>query len=153
VIVLALFSTILTAVCAFIIGIWGDTPVSFENFRYIGYFFIQAVSYIGLSFLFALILKKSALTIGIFFIYSLIIENILDKYLNKINIDIGIDNLGHLLPLSSSDHLLIFSDLKTMMSMTGMGASEPEYVYLTASVIYIILCGLACYYRYKKQDL
>jgi hypothetical protein len=151
VIALALFATILTVICAFFIGMSGDEPVSFKDFRYVFYFFLQALTYIGLSFLLALLFKKTALTIGIFFIYSLILENILERYINKINI--GIESIGHFLPLSSSDHLLLFDSLKTAMNMANMGASRPEYAYLTASVIYIVLIGCACYYLYRKQDL
>jgi hypothetical protein len=151
VIALALFSTILTFVCALFIGISGDAPVSFNNFRYISYFFIQALMYTGLSFFFSLLLKKTALTIGVFFTYSLVLENVLEKYINKINI--GVDNIGQLLPLSSSDHLLLFDQLKTAMEMASPGASKPEYVYLITSIIYIILFGYASYCLYKKQDL
>jgi ABC-type transport system involved in multi-copper enzyme maturation permease subunit len=151
VVALALFSTILTAVCAFFIGISGDTPVSFNGFRYIFYFFIQAVMYIGLSFFFSLLFKKTALTIGIFFTYSLIIENVLENYINKINI--GTDHIGQFLPLASSDHLLLFDKFNSAMNMANMGSSKPEYVYMITSIIYIILFGYACYYLYKKQDL
>jgi ABC-type transport system involved in multi-copper enzyme maturation permease subunit len=151
VIVLALFSTILTAICAFCIGISGETAVSFHDFRYIYYFFIHAVMYLGLAFLFALLFRKAALTIGIFFVYSLPLENILERYLNKLNT--GIDSIGHFLPLASSDHLLLFDRLKAAMNLMNMGAARPEYVYLTVSIAYIVLFGFICYYRYNKQDL
>jgi ABC-type transport system involved in multi-copper enzyme maturation permease subunit len=150
VIVLALFSTILTAACAFCIGVSGETAVSFHNFRYIFYFFVHAVMYLGLAFLFALLLRKTALTIGIFFVYSLMLENILEHYLNKLNT--GITNIGDFLPLASSDHLLVFDKMKAAFSMLGT-TSKPEYVYLTVSIVYIALFGLICYYYNKKQDL
>jgi ABC-type transport system involved in multi-copper enzyme maturation permease subunit len=153
---LALLSTALTAVCAFVIGLNGDMPVAFNGIKYIFYFFIQTVTYLEISFLLALVLKKSALTIGLFFTYSLVIENILELYLNKIFNRLGFEwaeNLGHLLPLSSSDHLLVPDSIKTAVNIANMGAQKPEYVYLAASIAYIVLCGAACYYRYKKQDL
>jgi ABC-type transport system involved in multi-copper enzyme maturation permease subunit len=86
-----------------------------------------------------------------FFVYSLIVENIIEKYINKINI--GIDKLGAFLPLSSSDHLLPPKEVKTVMQMANMGDSHPEYACLIVSIVYIILCYVACYYIYKKQDL
>ncbi|MDR3245381.1 MAG: ABC transporter permease subunit [Prevotellaceae bacterium] len=142
VVALALLSTILTFISAFVIGLSSDTTISFVDFRYIYYFFIQSLMYISLAFLFALLLKKSALSIGIFFIYSLIIENILERYLSKIN-------AGDLLPLSSSDHLLSLQVISTFIPKD----SKPEFVYVIVSIIYIILCYAICYYRYEKQDL
>jgi hypothetical protein len=144
VVALALLSTILTFISAFVIGLASDTAVSFVNFRFIYYFFIQSLMYISLAFLFALLLKKSALSIGIFFMYSLIIEDILERYLNKINV-----NIGDLLPLSSSDHLLSLQVINTFITKDP----KPEFVYVIASIIYIILCYVLCYYRYEKQDL
>jgi hypothetical protein len=151
VIALALFSTILTFVTAFIIGISSNTAISFKGFKYLYYFFVQAMAYISFAFLFALLLKKSALTIGLFFIYALIIENILEKYINRINI--GIDKIGGFLPLSSSDHLLLPGKVKSALDMVNMGDAHSEYVYLAVSIVYIALCCLVCYYRYEKQDL
>ncbi|MDR1341403.1 MAG: ABC transporter permease [Prevotellaceae bacterium] len=148
---LALFATILTVACAFFIGMLGNDPISFRDFRCVFYFFIQALTYIGLSFLLALLIKKAVLTIGIFFIYSFLIENILEKNLNRLNT--GIENIGHFLPLSSSDHLLMFDILKTAMRLANIESYAPENAYLTASVIYIVLIGYACYYLYKKRDL
>jgi ABC-type transport system involved in multi-copper enzyme maturation permease subunit len=107
--------------------------------------------YLSFAFLFALLLKKSVLTAGIFLIYTLIIENVLEKYINKINI--GIEKIGGFLPIASSEHLLLPDDVKSVMKMVNMGDPHSEYVYLIASVVYIVLCYLACYYRYEKQDL
>jgi hypothetical protein len=151
VIALALFSTILTFITAFVIGISSDSAISFKDFRYMHYFFVQAMAYLSFAFLFALLLKKSALSIGVFFIYSLIIENILERYINKI--DIGAGKMGGFLPLSSSDHLLLPDSVKTVLKMVNMGDSQPEYLYLIMSIVYIVLCYLVCYYRYEKQDL
>jgi ABC-type transport system involved in multi-copper enzyme maturation permease subunit len=152
VIALALFSAILTFITAFVIGITSDVTVDFTDFRYIYYFFVQAVLYGGMALLFALLLKKAALTIGIFFTYSFIIEKILVRYINKI--PIGIDKIGQFLPLSSSNNLLFPDGLRKALNMAGFSEiHRPEYVYLVTSVVYIILCGVACYYRYKKQDL
>jgi hypothetical protein len=142
VIALALLSTILTFLSAFIIGLSSDSAVSFTNFRYIYYFFVQALMYISLAFLFALLLKKSALSIGIFLIYSLIFENILQyKFFNKLNV-------GDLLPLSSSKQLLAPSVLNMVTDNI-----KPEIVYVLVSITYIAICYAICYYKYEKQDL
>jgi hypothetical protein len=148
---MALFATIIMFISAFITGISSESGISFEGFRYIYYFFIQAVAYFGVAFLLALLLKKTALTIGLFFVYSLIIENILESYINKI--DTGIEKIGGFLPIASSEHLLIPEELKAMLNMVNMGDPHSEYAYIVASIVYLVLCGWACYYRYEKQDL
>jgi ABC-type transport system involved in multi-copper enzyme maturation permease subunit len=152
ILVVALFATTVTFISAFITGLMSGTPVSFEGFRFIFYFFIQTVAYMSVAFLFALLLKKSVLSIGIFFIYSLIVENILEKYINKIHIGV-IEKIGGFLPISSSEHLLLPNEMKTLLNMVNMGDSHSEYTYLAASIVYIVLCFYACYFRYEKQDL
>ncbi|MDR2286198.1 MAG: ABC transporter permease [Prevotellaceae bacterium] len=151
IIILALFSTIATIITTLITGISLGIDISFESFRYIYYFFVQATTYISFAFLFALLFKKTGLTIGLFFVYSLIIENILEKYINQIHI--GIDKIGEFLPLSSSEHLLMPDTIQTVMKIANIGNANSEYAYLIMSIIYIGLCYLTCYYRYEKQDL
>jgi hypothetical protein len=152
IVALALFATIITAISAFVTGLSSDSAVSFENFKFVFYFFIQTVAYLGVAFLLALMLKKAVLTAGLFFVYALIIENILEKHLNKISIA-GIEKIGGFLPISSSEHLLLPDEVKTAMRMVNMGDAHSEYAYLAASLVYIALCFYACYYRYQKQDL
>jgi ABC-type transport system involved in multi-copper enzyme maturation permease subunit len=152
IIALALFASIITFITAFVIGISSDSAISFKNFRHIYYFFVQAMAYLSFAFLFALLLKKSAFTIGLFFVYLFIIENLVENYVNKINT--GIDKIGGFLPIASSDHLLLPNEVKIMLKMiVNIEEPHPEYVYLIVSIVYIILCYLACYYKYKKQDL
>jgi hypothetical protein len=133
-------------------GMSEDAAFSFENFRYIFYFFVQATAYLSFALMFALLLKKSVLTVGMFFTYSLIIENIMEMYINKIDV-FGIDKIGGFLPISSSEHLLLPEQIKSMMNLANMSGSQSEYAYLIASIVYIGLCYLACYYRFQKQDL
>jgi ABC-type transport system involved in multi-copper enzyme maturation permease subunit len=148
---LALFSTIIAFIAAFVTGISSGAAISFEDFRFIPYFLIQTIAYLSVAFLFALLLKKSVLTAGIFFIYTLIIENVLEKYINKINT--GVDKIGGFLPVASSEHLLLPDGVKMLMNMLRTGDPHSEYAYLVASIVYIVLCYFACYYIYKKQDL
>jgi ABC-type transport system involved in multi-copper enzyme maturation permease subunit len=151
IVVLALFATVITFISAFVMGISSYSSVSFEGFRFIFYFFVQTIAYLSFAFLFALTIKKSAPAIGIFFIYSLIIENILEKYINKIIT--GIDKTGGFLPISSSEHLLLPDKVKNLLKIVNISDPHPEYAYLIASIVYIALCYFTCFYRYKKMDL
>jgi ABC-type transport system involved in multi-copper enzyme maturation permease subunit len=151
IVVLALFSTAVTIIASFMMRLLSNGGISFENFRYIGYFFVQAMAYISFAFLFALLLKRTGLAIGLFFVYSLIVENILERNVNKISA--GVTKIGEFLPLASSEHLLMPRDMQEVLNMAKMGNAHSEYAYLVASIIYIVLLFVACYYRYEKQDL
>jgi ABC-type transport system involved in multi-copper enzyme maturation permease subunit len=141
---LALFSTLLVFLLAFALGLAGGKPVSFAGFGHVGYFFVQAMMYISLAFLVALVVKKSALAIGLFCFYAFVIENMLEKYLDKVH------HAGQLLPLASSDHLLAPGRL---MKIADMDTAWSTPALLLASAVWIGLCLLACYYKYGKQDL
>ncbi|MDR2131121.1 MAG: ABC transporter permease [Odoribacteraceae bacterium] len=140
---LALFSSGVTFVVAWFIGSLSGAPFSFEGCKYMGYFFIHAVMFLGLALLFALFLKRSAITIGIFVTYWLVIENVAEKYLCKL------DDFGQLVPLGSSEHLLAL-DAYRIVSLVHL---MPERFYLSAAVVYIVACYAACYCRYRKQNL
>jgi hypothetical protein len=57
------------------------------------------------------------------------------------------------LPISSSEHLLMPEELKTVMRMVNISDPHSEYAYLIVSIVYIVLCCFACFCRYRKQDL
>jgi hypothetical protein len=140
---MSLFSTILVFLNAFFIGLLSGSEISFREFQYIPYFFVQALSCMSLAFLFALLFKKSAITIGIFLSYVFIFKNIFEHYLNKLK-------LGDFVPLISSDYL---SPMPTFMKTFINKEYQPEWLYLTVALAYILLFYGCCYYRYKKQDL
>ncbi|MDR0559980.1 MAG: ABC transporter permease [Prevotellaceae bacterium] len=143
VVALALFTTILVFLFAFIFGIFSNIEFNFEALKYIVYYFIQSLVYLVLAFTLALFLKRAILSLSIFIVYSLIIDNYLDSKFNKI--------IGGLLPLSSCDHLIPmpFSGGIEWLNYS----SKPEYVYLIFTCIYLCLFCFACFYRYEKQDL
>jgi ABC-type transport system involved in multi-copper enzyme maturation permease subunit len=152
IVALALFTTIIAFISAFVTRM-SPGAVSSENLKFLFYFFMQTVAYLGVAFLFALLLRKAVLSVGLFFVYSLIIENILENYLNKISAGGWIEKIGGFLPISSSEHLLMPNQLKTLRQMLDINDPHSEYAYLAATVVYIVLCYLVCYYRYNKQDL
>ena len=146
--VLALASTLLTFCSAFLVGLSSESAISFANFRYVFYFFIQALMYISVAFLCGLLFKRAAMSIGIYFLYAIVLENILEFRLNKFtsSLDFG---LGTYLPLASSDHLIPPPSISAFLQ-PSLG-SEISYVLL--ALCYITLCFALCYRRYQKQDL
>lgn len=143
VVAISLFSTLIVFLCAFFIGLSSKTTVLFTQIKFIFYFFIQSLVYLTLALMLALFIKKSILTTGIFLLYSMIIENILERRINKIF------EIGDLLPLASSDHLITTPYITEFIGEPA----HSEYVYLLLSLCYIVLMCFICYYKYEKQDL
>jgi len=147
VVILALASTVLTFCSAFLVGLSSESAISFVNFKYVFYFFIQAMMYISVAFLCGLLFKRTALSIGIYFLYAIVLENVLERRINKlINLDF---DLGTYLPLASSDHLVPSPSISTFFS-PSLGS---EISYVVVALCYIALCFALCYQRYQKQDL
>ena len=73
-VIVALVSTLAVFLTALLFGIYeGVSSVSFEKIEYIGYFFIQSLSYTSIALLFSILFKRSGLSIGFYFLYSLIL--------------------------------------------------------------------------------
>jgi ABC-2 type transport system permease protein len=137
---LALLSTIVVAVMAPIFGFMqGETEFSFEGFSYIGYFFLQAMSYIMVALLMAVLFKRGGLAIGVFFAYSLVLEQIIVFVLNNYA-----NYSGRFLPLETTDMLIPFPHIQRVMNK--LTSHTPDYttifilalVYLAAYLFFVV---------------
>ena len=107
----------------------GSLTGLFNNFYLLGYFFLLALDYLGFALFLAICIKRSGLAIGIFLLYSAIIETILKAVINNY----ADKPFGNLLPLQASDELLPFpfpQMLKQMMPATP-SLSMTTYVWVT----------------------
>lgn len=140
VVVLALVSTIYMFITATVMGISisGGTTFFTNEIEKVGYFFLLSLNYLGFAFFITTLIRKSGLSIGLFLLYSLIIENMLKGILNwKLPI-----KAGNLLALQASDELLPFPFLKTAAAMIpGTQPQIPDYGYVIATI-----CWLVVYY-------
>lgn len=153
VIFLAVVTTLYVALWCFIFG-FAYSSDGFEDatrhLEKLFYFFILCLNYYGFAAMLAFLLRRSGLTIGLFMLYTLIIENILNNYLNWQFPD---KYIGTYLPLQSSDELLPFSLVKQMMSMVNPNSFAPEaWTYVLASCIYIALYYVICRARLSRSD-
>lgn len=116
----------------------------FTDFAQVGYFFILSVNYLGFGMLIAIWIKRSGLAIGLFLLYSMIIENIVKSILNHY-----MDKpFGNFMPLQCSDELLPFPMLQMAKAMLPMGTSLSMNTYLMVSVFW---CG--AYYVISRAIL
>ncbi len=101
-VIVALVSTIAVFITALLFGLFiGDKPFTFTGVSYIGYFFLQVLSYTSAALLFSLLFKRSGIAIGVFFLYTTFLENVIAGLLNRYA-----DNIGRYLPLESVDNLI-----------------------------------------------
>lgn len=146
-IVIALVSTLAVFITALSFGLYeGGSPVSFEQIEFIGYFFIQALSYTSIALLFSLLFKRSGLSIGFYFLYSLIIENVLASFLNHYA-----DNIGRYLPLETTDNLIRIPVFKVVVNQ--LMASYNTTALLIMSAVYLTLYYFISIRKYQTDDL
>ncbi len=82
---LSLLSTVVVFLSATLYGFMeGASSFSFEGFSYIWLYFLQAMSYIMVAVLMAVLFKRGGLAIGVFFSYALVLEQIIVLILKQI---------------------------------------------------------------------
>lgn len=140
-IVVAIVSTIFVFLTAMFFGITAEEGgFSFENFQYILYFFLQALSYCWLAIFFSLLFKRSGISIGVFFLYTIVLENVLVQALNYYA-----NGAGKYLPIQSSDELLPLPVLEKVQQ--EISKSE---VNVTLQLI-LVIAYLAAYFFFSKR--
>ncbi len=144
---MALASTILVFLTAIIFGlIDGSSSFTFDHVHYVWYYFLQAFSYICVGLLIAVLVKRGGLSIGIFFLYTLIIEEMLVKVLNRYA-----NYAGRYLPLETTDLLVPFPNIERMSrQITG----TPNYTALfILALVYLSAYLLIISRKFETSDL
>jgi|SRR5215831_6747772 len=140
-VVVAFVSTLFVFLTAIGFGLTAeDSTFSFENFQYIFYFFLQALSYCWLAVFFSLLFKRSGISIGVFFLYTIVLENVLVQALNYYA-----NGAGKYLPIQSSDELLPLPFLEKVQEQIS-----PSTVNTTLQLI-LVLVYLAAYFFFSKR--
>ncbi len=147
VVIISLVSTLAVFITAALFGMAeGSAAISFENIQYIGYFFVQSLSYTSLALLFGLLFKRSGIAIGVFFLYVVVLEHMLAAILNHYT-----GNVGFYLPLTSGSNLIPFPFFRSVVDQF-LKTPEPLYL-LIASVIYLLLYYFICKRKFERDDL
>jgi ABC-2 type transport system permease protein len=121
----------------------GSLDHMFSGLDKVFYFFVLTLNYLGLALLISVYIKRSGLSIGLFLLYCLVIENILKGILNwKFD-----TKYGDFLPLQSSDELLPFPLMQ--MAQNLIGAAKPSYMPLVLTS----LAWCAVYYFIGRRLL
>ena len=147
IIIASIVATILAFLMGLIFGLSVGSTISFDNIEFIGYFFIQALSYCSVAMLFSLLLKRSGLSIGVYVLYILVLERLLGAAMsNNIN-----ENARKFLPITSADSLIPFPFFK---QITKTFMNKPHYeILLPLTAAYLILYTVFSVRRYVTEDL
>ncbi len=145
-VIIALISTIMVFLTASSFGLQGANSFSLENIKYLGYFFLQATSYSLVAVLIAVLVRRGGLAIGIYFLYVVVIENVLKVLMNRY-----LDDTGRYLPLQSSDELIpapVFENIQRQFN------DPPNYsVLLIVVAVYLILYIFFINRKFLTSDL
>ncbi len=151
VVLLSLISALFVFLTAFIFGTISGDSFSFLKVEFVGYYFVQALSYSMVALLFGLLIKRSGLAIGVFFLYSFIIENMAGALLNYNGKNIGnINGPGNYLPLNTTDSLIPFPFFRNIVNF---GTSPSVYILLALSLVYLALYYFIITAKFKHDDL
>lgn len=146
VLVTSLCVTLIAVVTASVFASAGSPGFTLAGARYIGYFFIQAVSYMSVALVLVLFFKRSGIAIGVYFLYVFIIKNLLALLLNyKVY-----DGLGNYLPVKSADLLI---PAPTSLGRMFTFNNPDTTAMLIASIVWIAVLLWYCTYRFEKSDL
>lgn len=106
----------------------------FSEFQQVGYFFLLSLDYLGFALFIAIWIRKSGLAIGLFLLYSMIIENILKGTINHF----ADTPYGNFLFLQSSDELLPFPLLQMAKALLPH-ANISMAIYVAVTVGWCVL--------------
>jgi ABC-type transport system involved in multi-copper enzyme maturation permease subunit len=146
VLAMSVVATLMVALTALIFGYIGDKPFTTYKMEYIGYAFLQCLNYCLFALLFSVLFKRSGIAIGVYFLYVVILENILFMVIRYY-----LQHVGYFLPVESADALItapVFEGIQEAY------ISRPDFKYLLiACIAYIGLFALLSYRKFQKDDL
>jgi hypothetical protein len=145
---LSLLSTVVVFITATLFGFMeGTNSFSLDDFSYIGLYLLQAMSYIIVAVLMAVLFKRGGLAIGVFFSYALVLEQIIVLVLNKY-----FNYAGRYMPLETTDMLVPFPRLQQIMNK--IIATPPNYTALfVAALVYLAAYLYFVIRKFKTDDL
>lgn len=140
IVILSLATVLLVALIVLILGKTSDSSSMFDGSENLLRYFVSLILYLNFAYLLSTLIKKSGLTIGVLFLYSLIIENIVAYKLPE--------NIANLLPMHLISNLtpnpvMLYLDAPIADSFTSSG--------LVACALYFITFVLLIYWSIKRS--
>ena len=147
--IIAVVSSLIVFIVTVLFGVLGGSTITTEGIEYMGYFFVCSFIYILFAMLLALMLRKAALSVGIFFIYGLIIDNIIPGLLRK-SFD-GKPYGSYIMPLDVADGLLPFPFFKNQIE--AVLKTPNPYICLAICAAWIVFYYWFSIKKFESEDL
>ncbi len=149
---LSVFCTIIVALTALGFGALGNKigqgQSIWQESRFVGFYFVQMISYSMIAFLMAVLIKRAGLAIGAFLMYMLL-ENVVVGIF-RIN---KVDAVKYL-PEEVTDQLIPQPYMKALLSTQDASQWEHHISgFLIVAAVYLILYCLITVQRFLKSDL
>jgi ABC-2 type transport system permease protein len=144
---LAIVSTIVVIIAGIIVGYSYTPPGTYnigDGFHYVGYFGLMAVAYLMVAYVIAMLVKRTGLSIILYFGFVCIIDNLLWVLLTWKG-----RQLGYFLPLESTDSLVPNPFKPAMFERRTVS----DLSLVIAASAYIILFGVLITNYFKRIDL
>jgi hypothetical protein len=119
-----------------------------RNSRFIGFYFVQMLSYSMIAFLLSMLIKRAGLSIGIFLIYMLAENIIVGIMRTRYNIQ-GVNYL----PEETNDRLIPFPYAKAILARDTPNWEHLLPSLLIAAFLYLLAYVLVTGRRFLKSDL
>jgi ABC-type transport system involved in multi-copper enzyme maturation permease subunit len=152
---LCVLLTIIVFISCLVFGHYGSdssrVQMTSKDLRYVGFYFIEALSYSLIAFVLGMFIKRAGLAMGVFFIYMILEQFAVGLIRNKFKFTQAVSYL----PEEVSDMLIPQPYLsKVISSPEKMRAWESQLpTYLALSIVYIILYCLVSNWRFRKNDI
>ncbi len=150
---LTLFVTIIAILTCLYFGFLTRTPAQpkagWQEYRFILYFFVEMLDYSLIALFFAMLIQRSGLAMGIFFLYMIIEQFVVSLGRNKYKVT-WVDYL----PEEVSDRLIPQPFTRRLISPADTSLWEKHVpLYLSISILYIIIYIVIVSWRFRKADL
>jgi ABC-type transport system involved in multi-copper enzyme maturation permease subunit len=119
-----------------------------EHIYYIPLFLLQTFAQLSLAFLAGYFIKKSFLALGIFLIYSLVIENIITNNLQYKKIAIC-----KYFPFEISDRLIPRPEFKVKLQSVVEEKANEIPIHIVLTILLTTLVWFICFKHHQKKDL
>lgn len=141
-----LVATALVFICGYWIGsMYPEEGKTFrDGIHYVGYFALMATIYLAVAFVIAILIKRTGLSIIVYFGVVCVVDNLLWLMLTKNN-----NQAGYFLPLESGDSLLPNPFKPASMEKRTLADSTLVMV----AVAYIAVFGLLIRNYFQRTDL
>lgn len=139
-------STILIALSGLVVGLIFSKSYTdmADGLEYIGYFSLMATVYLMLAFLVGILVKRTGLSIIIYFAIVCIVDNLL-----WLTLTLADNQMGYFLPLETTDSLVVNPFKPALMERRTVS----DYALMGGALVYIIAFAYVIISYFKKTDL